>query len=159
MKPFANLLTGTPPQTGPQDAGATPASYWNLAPGQLLSALHTTGNGLNQADVEQRLKRYGLNALEARRKATAVGLFLSQFKSPLVLILIFAAIVSAVVSQWTDAAIVLAVVFGSTILGFVQEYRASNAVEKLRSLVTIKSNVLRGGQPQLLPSEQIDRAM
>ena len=49
----------------------------------------------------------------------------------------------------------LAVVLGSTILGFVQEYRASNAVEKLRSQVTIKSNVLRDGKPQMLPSEQV----
>ncbi len=78
-----------------------------------------------------------------------------QFKSPLVLILIFAAIVSAFVGEWTDAVIVLAVVIGSTMLGFVQEYRASNAVEKLRSQVTIKSNVLRGGKPQMVPSEQV----
>jgi Mg2+-importing ATPase len=84
-----------------------------------------------------------------------LGLFLSQFRSPLVLILIFAALVSAFVGEWADASIVLVVVLGSTMLGFVQEYRASNAVEKLRSRVTIKSSVLRDGQPQLLPSEQI----
>jgi Mg2+-importing ATPase len=46
-------------------------------------------------------------------------------------------------------------VLGSTMLGFVQEYRAGNAVEKLRSQVTIRSSVLRGGQPQMLPSEQV----
>ena len=57
--------------------------------------------------------------------------------------------------EWVDAIIVLAIVLGSTILGFVQEYTASNAVEKLRSQVTIKSSVLRGGQPQMLPSEQV----
>jgi Mg2+-importing ATPase len=151
MKPFAN----TPSHTGPQDTQATPAAYWSLAPEQLLSALHTTREGLSQADAEQRLEQYGLNALEARRHATAWGLFLNQFKSPLVLILIFAAIVSAIVGEWTDAAIVLAVVLGSTVLGFVQEYRASNAVEKLRAHLTIKSSVLRAGQPQVLPSEQV----
>ena len=57
--------------------------------------------------------------------------------------------------EWTDASIVLAVVLGSTMLGFVQEYRASNAIEKLRSVVTIKSNVLRDGKPQMVPSEQV----
>ena len=57
--------------------------------------------------------------------------------------------------QWPDAVIVLAVVIGSTMLGFVQEYRAGNAVEKLRSQVTIKSSVLRGGQARVLPSEQV----
>ena len=57
--------------------------------------------------------------------------------------------------EWTDASIVLAVVLGSTMLGFVQEYRASNAVEKLRSPVTIKSSVLRDGAAQMVPSEQV----
>jgi Mg2+-importing ATPase len=140
---------------GGQEPQATPAAYWSLSSEQLLSALHGTDHGLQQADAESRLKQYGLNALKVQRRATALGLFLSQFKSPLVLILIFAAIVSAFVGEWTDASIVLAVVFGSTILGFAQEYSASNAVEKLRSQVTIKSSVLRGGQLQMLPSEQV----
>ena len=87
---------------------------------------------------ESRLNQYGPNALKAQRQTTAFGLLLRQFKSPLVLILIFAAIVSAFVGEWIDASIVLAVVLGSTMLGFVQEYRASNAIEKLRSMVTIK---------------------
>ena len=116
---------------------------------------HATRNGLQPADAEQRLKRYGLNAIKAQQQATALRLFLNQFKSPLVLILIFAAVVSLIVGEWTDAGIVLAVVLGSTMLGFVQEYRASNAVEKLRSQVTIRSNLLRGGQWQMLPSEQV----
>jgi Mg2+-importing ATPase len=140
---------------GGQEPQATPAAYWSLSSEQLLSALRSTSSGLQQADAESRLKQYGLNALKVQRRATALGLFLSQFKSPLVLILIFAAIVSAFLGEWTDASIVLAVVFGSTILGFAQEYSASNAVEKLRSQVTIKSSVLRGGQPQMLPSEQV----
>ncbi len=138
-----------------QTMQTVPTDYWSLAPEQILSALRTTKKGLAQQDVEGRLKQYGLNALEKQRQNTALILFLSQFKSPLVLILIFAAIVSAIVGEWTDAVIVLAVVLGSTILGFAQEYNASNAVEKLRSQVTIKSNVLRDGQSKLIPSEQI----
>jgi Mg2+-importing ATPase len=155
MRPFASLFRSTTPQARQQNDQGTLATYWSLTPEQLLSTLHTTGSGLNPADVEPRLKQYGLNALEARRQATALGLFLNQFKSPLVLILIGAVIVSAILGEWTDAVIVLAVVLGSTMLGFVQEYRAGNAVEKLRSQVTIRSNVLRGGQPQMLPSEQV----
>jgi P-type Mg2+ transporter len=134
---------------------ATLEVYWTLTAEQLIAALHTTNNGVQQTDAESRIKQYGLNALKAQRRTTALGLLLSQFKSPLVLILIFAAIISAFVGEWTDASIVLAVVIGSTMLGFVQEYRASNAVEKLRSQVTIKSSVLRGSKPQTLPSEQV----
>ena len=155
MKLLPNLSTSTPPKAGQQVAQATPVAYWSLAPEQLLSALHASRNGLQPADAEQRLKQYGLNTIGAQQQATALRLLLSQFESPLVLILIFAAIVSGVVGEWIDASIVLAIVLGSTILGFVQEYTAGNAVEKLRSQVTIKSSLLRGGQPQMLPSEQV----
>jgi Mg2+-importing ATPase len=155
MKLLHHLSTNTPRKAEQQVAQATPEEYWNLAPEQLLSTLHASKIGLQPADAEQRLKQYGLNTIRAQQQATALRLLLSQFKSPLVLILIFAAIVSGIVNEWVDASIVLAIVLGSTLLGFVQEYTASNAVEKLRSQVKIKSSVLRGGKPQMLPSEQV----
>ena len=142
-------------QTQPTESLAALNAYWTLSTDQLFSTLHTTLNGLQQTDAENRIKQYGSNTLKAQRQTTALGLLLSQIKSPLVLILIFASIVSAFVGEWTDAIIILAVVVGSTMLGFVQEYRASNAVEKLRSQVTIKSSVLRGGKPQMIPSELV----
>lgn len=82
-------------------------------------------------------------------------MLLSQFRSPLVLILVFAAAVSAFMGEWPDAVIVLVVVVGSTLLGFVQEYRASDAIEKLRSKVMSTSNVLRDGEPRKLLSREI----
>jgi P-type Mg2+ transporter len=130
-------------------------TYWNLAPEKLLSQLNTSEQGLTSTVAEQRLKQVGRNALEEKQQVNAWGLFLNQFKSPLVLILIFAAIISLIVGEWTDASIVLAVVFGSTVLGFVQEYSASNAVEKLRSQITIKSSVRRDGATMQIPSERI----
>ena len=153
MKPL-KLFPTKPPAKGPA-VPAGLADYWSLAADSLLSTLHTSKTGLQQADADNLLKQYGPNALKAKQQTTALGLLLRQFKSPLVLILIFAAIVSAFLGEWTDAIIVLSVVLGSTMLGFVQEYRASNAIEKLRLQVTIKSNVLRDGKPQLLPSEQV----
>ncbi len=155
MKALPNLSTSTPPKAGQQVAQVASAGYWSLAPEQLLSALHASRKGLKPVDAQQRLKEYGLNTIRAQQQVTALRLLLSQFKSPLVLILIFAAIVSGIVGEWVDASIVLAIVLGSTILGFVQEYTAGNAVEKLRSQIMIKSSVLRGGQPQMLPSEQV----
>jgi Mg2+-importing ATPase len=147
MKP---LLTKTS-----SNRQTVPADYWSIASADLLAKLKSTDQGLAQQEADERLRQYGLNALEKRKQATALILFLSQFKSPLVLILIFAAIISIFVGEWTDASIVIAVVLGSTILGFIQEYNAGNAVEKLRSRVTIQSNVLRDGQLKLIPSEQI----
>jgi P-type Mg2+ transporter len=130
-------------------------TYWTYTREQLIAALRTTNNGIQQTDAESRIKEYGPNTLKAQQQTTAVRLLLSQFKSPLVLILIFASIVSAFVGEWTDASIVLAVIIGSTMLGFAQEYRAGKAVEKLRSQVTIKTSVLRGGNPNMIPSEQV----
>ncbi len=144
---------------GRVQSGVVPDAYWSIAPEQLLSGLRSSPNGLTQAEAEARLKQFGANALGERRRATAVGLFLNQFRNPLVLILIFAAIVSGVVGQWVDASIVLAVVLGSTILGFTQEYAANHAVQKLRSQTTIKSMVMRDGRLQSLPAEQLCRAM
>jgi Mg2+-importing ATPase len=142
-----------PPKMGQPITQAV--AYWSLTPEQLFSNLHASKNGLQTADAEQRLKQYGPNTIGAQQQATALRLLLRQFKSPLVIILIIAAIISGIVGEWVDAIIVLAIVLGSTILGFVQEYTASNAVAKLRSQVTIKSNLLRGGLPQTLPSEQV----
>jgi P-type Mg2+ transporter len=147
-----------PPTKASKKGPAIPAAlaaFWNVAAESLMATLHTSKTGLKQSDADNLLKQYGPNALKAKQQTTAFGLLLRQFKSPLVLILIFAAIVSAFLGEWTDAIIILSVVLGSTLLGFVQEYRASNAVEKLRSQVTIKSNLLRDGKAQLLPSEQV----
>src|ERR1700690_346332 len=155
MKRFADIFRSASSKKGSKDSESAPEAYWSLVTDQLLSTLKTSNKGLSQTEAEGRLKQYGLNALEEQHKVNAVGLFLNQFKSPLVLILIAATIISVFVGEWTDASIVLAVVLGSTILGFAQEYNASNAVEKLRSQVTIKSSVKRDGQPRELPSEQI----
>ena len=151
---MTTALSGSP-LTGGQQPIQEPAAYWSTAPEQLLSRLHATPDGLPLSDAERRLKQYGPNTIRAQQQATALRLLLRQFKSPLVLILVFAAIVSGIVGEWIDASIVIAIVLGSTILGFVQEYTASDAVAKLRSQVTIKSSVLRGGQPQSLPSDRI----
>ncbi len=153
MQPQTNPPTKTS-KKGPAIPAAL-ATFWNVAAESLMATLHTSKTGLKQTDADNLLKQYGPNTLKAKQQTTALGLLLRQFKSPLVLILIFAAIVSAFLGEWTDAIIVLSVVLGSTLLGFVQEYRASNAIEKLRLQVTIKSNLLRDSKAQLLPSEQV----
>jgi Mg2+-importing ATPase len=93
MKPFSLFSTGKSPHQA--TAPGVPDSYWTLAADQLFTRLDTTSNGIQPTDAAGRLKKYGLNALKEQRKTTVVGLLLSQFRSPLVLILIFAAIVSA----------------------------------------------------------------
>lgn len=136
-------------------AQAVSEAYWQLQPATLLASLDTAAAGLEQAEAARRFARDGANVLEEQRRLGAFGLLLQQFKSPLVVILIFGAAVSAVVAEWVDAAVVLAVVLGSTLLGFLQEYAAGNAIEKLRAQITVKTRVLRDAKPVTLPSREV----
>ncbi|MEO8161645.1 MAG: magnesium-translocating P-type ATPase, partial [Arenimonas sp.] len=128
---------------------------WSIPPAQLLERLQSDPAGLAPEEAARRLRRFGPNAIDASKHASALGLFANQFKSPLVLILIFASAVSLMVAEWIDAGVVLAIVLGSTVLGFIQEYVASTAIEKLRSQVTITASVLRLGRLLAVPSSEV----
>lgn len=151
---FVSRLLRPKPRSDP-GSQIVPEAYWSLPAEKLLAELEADASGLSGRKASARLKRHGPNALDATKGPTALGLFANQFKSPLVLILIAASIISLVASEWVDAGVVLAIVFGSTILGFAQEYIAGNAIKKLRSKVTIHSSVLRDGQSKTLPSSAV----
>jgi Mg2+-importing ATPase len=104
------------------------APYWSRNVDDLTTSLGSGLNGLAAARAAERLAAVGPNSVEDERLGP-LRLLWRQVESPLVLILIFAAAVSLGLSQWVDAAIILAIVMGSTLLGFYQEYRASAAVE------------------------------
>jgi Mg2+-importing ATPase len=137
------------------DHFARPDQYWSQSLDSLLAILRSTPGGLSTVEARQRLEQFGPNVLKVREKATALGLFLNQFKSPIILILLFATAVSAVLQDWVDALIILAIVLGSAVLSFVQEYSANTAAEKLRAQITIKATVRRDGQPQSIPAEEV----
>ena len=155
MKFWPRRFTGNPRATRTNDAPTALVAYWSTASEQLLNELRSSPNGLSQTDAERRLLQYGPNSIQAGGQTTALGLLLNQFTSPLILILVFAAIISAIAGEWPDAVIVLVVVLGSTTLGFVQEYRASDAIEKLRSRVMIKSSVVRDGSSCVVLSKHV----
>ncbi len=131
------------------------AHYWSQSADDLLAALNSSPEGLSTPEAQGRLVRFGYNLLEAREEAAPLKLFLNQFKSPLILILLFATAISAATQDWVDAMIVLAIVLGSAVLGFIQEYNASAAIEKLRAQVKIKTTVLRDGAPKEFSAEEL----
>ena len=149
MKPLENSPTKAPAKG--RAISATVADYWSLTAEQVTAALHTSNTGLPQNEAANRLKQYGPNALKAQRQTSAFGLLLRQFKSPLVLILIFAAIVSAFLGEWTDAIIVLSVVLGSTMLGLYRNIGPAtpsrNCVRRLPSNQTCYATVNRSCCP------------
>jgi Mg2+-importing ATPase len=129
--------------------------FWSQPLDRLLTSLNSSAAGLSSAEAARRLQQGGPNTLKAGRQVTALGLLLNQFKSPLVLILVFAVIVSAFAQEWIDATIILVIILSSSLLGFWQEYRASNAVAQLQARVTLKAIVLRDGKPQTIPAEAV----
>jgi len=147
MKEMQNKAAGGEPATIP--------AYWSLDRKALLQALSAEPSGLTPADAAARLARHGPNTLDVAKRSPAFGLFVNQFRSPLVLILIVASVISLIAAEWVDATVVLVIVFGSTMLGFTQEVMAGNAIEKLRSQITINSVLLRGGARLTLPSSQV----
>ncbi|WP_277927179.1 magnesium-translocating P-type ATPase [Nostoc spongiaeforme] len=133
------------------------STFWSLSSDQVLQQMHSTTAGLSRQDAKQRLSEFGANSLKQKHKSSAWMLLLNQFKSPIILILIFAAVLSIFLKDPADAIIILAIVFISGLLGFWQERGASNAVEKLLALVQVKATVLRDGQSQEIPTEEIVR--
>ncbi len=129
--------------------------YWSLQADQLFGGLHSSANGLSQSDAQEILRRNGPNQIRSRERVTPLGLFLNQFKSPIVIILIFATIVSAFLQDWADAIIILLIVLGSALLSFYQEYNANSAADKLRAQVSLKSNVLRDGKSASILTEEV----
>lgn len=131
-------------------------SYWSQPADQLILQLKSSAdNGLDEEDAAQRLSQYGPNQLSLKKRNTGFSIFINQFKSPIVLILIFATLISAVLKDWTDAIIILFIVMISAVISFVQEYNANNAAEKLRDTVTLKATVLRGGSQKSIPTKEI----
>jgi Mg2+-importing ATPase len=89
--------------------------YWGQPIETVAAVLHSSAEGLRTDDARQRLAQFGPNTLKARDRATALSLFLNQFRSPIILILLFATGVSAVLHEWVDAVIVLLIVLGSAV--------------------------------------------
>ena len=121
----------------------------------LFVKFQTSENGLTSESAQANLAKYGPNILKSKKKTDHLTLFLNQFKSPIILILISASILSMILSNPIDATIILIIVFVSSILGFWQERGAANAVNQLLSIVQVKTTVLRDGKHESIPVEQI----
>jgi Mg2+-importing ATPase len=129
--------------------------FWSVPSIELLQQLQTTPQGLMSDEVQQRLLRYGSNLLKPKKKSDALTLLLAQFKSPIVLILIFAAGLSFFLHDPMDATIILVIVLVSGFLGFWQEQGAAHAIEKLIAIVQVKATVIRDGDSKEVPIEEI----
>ncbi len=130
--------------------------YWSRDVGGLSAALGSGPGGLSSEKAGEQLRQVGPNSVEeASPHKSALRLLLQQFQSPLVLILVFGAVISLVLGERVDASIILAIVLGSSLLGFYQEYRASAAVEELKHRLELTCRVIRDGKEQTVPVSAI----
>ncbi len=130
-------------------------AFWSVPQADLLAQLETRQEGLESAEARRQLINYGANLLKPPKRSDTVALLISQVKSPIILTLIFAAGLSFFLQDHVDAAIILFIVLVSGLLGFWQERGAADAVEKLLSIVKIKTIVLRDGSPNDIPIEDV----
>ena len=131
------------------------APYWSHDQAALAASVGASLGGLTSDQAAAQLAIVGPNSVEDAAQLSALRLLLRQFQSPLVLILAFAAAISLALQQWIDAGIILAIVFGSALLSFFQEYRASTAVEELKKRLSLTCRVIRDGAEQVVPVSMI----
>jgi len=126
-----------------------------LSESELFKVLGTRKIGLSRDEAEERLIKNGYNELVESKKRTAFSIFLSQFKSFFVLILIAAIVISIALGEIVDAIVILAVVVVNTLLGFFQEYSAEKAVAALKRIIAPIATVIRTGEKIEVPSRYV----
>lgn len=122
---------------------------------ELLGRLHSRADGLSSDEAQERHRGTVSMRLKAHRDIHPLSVLLSQFRSPLVLILLFAATVSVFLSDPIDALIILTIIVASALLGFWQEQGAAKAVASLLALVKVTAEVWRRGELIEVPLEDI----
>ncbi|HDI02792.1 MAG TPA: calcium-translocating P-type ATPase, PMCA-type, partial [Candidatus Aenigmarchaeota archaeon] len=116
--------------------------------------------GLTEEEAKRRLKKYGKNVIERKERVGALKIFISQFTSPLILLLVAAAILSLFVNYLQhesslDSILILLIVFAAGVAGFIQDYKAEKAIEALQKMATPKARVIRNGKEIEIDSSEI----
>ncbi len=129
--------------------------WHNLSIKNVLELAQTNKDGLFFKEIDERLKKHGLNRLPKEKKFSILKTLLTQFKSPLVYILIIAAAVTLALKEFIDLIVILAAVLINAGVGFSQEYKAEKIFKHLKNLIQYKARVLRQGSPDNPSSTEI----
>ncbi len=117
--------------------------FWTMSFVELTKFLDSSVQGLNEQEAKKRLSLYGLNSIKTSAKQSTFGLFIAQFKSPIIIILLFASVLSLFLKDVTNSVIIFLILFISGVLSFWQEKGAKGAVAKLMEVVQIKTRAVR----------------
>lgn len=130
--------------------------YYALSTDKIYDEFQTNDQGLTDAQAKAALDKYGHNALQQAKKRSLFMRFFDQFKDFMIIVLLFAAIISGVVAQeWADAMLILAVVIINAFFGVFQESKAEEAIDALREMSTPEAHVRRNGNVETISSENL----
>ncbi len=121
----------------------------------VLSDLKTSEKGLSTEEANRRLKIVGFNEIKEAKKISPVKIFIDQFKSPIIFILIFAVMISLFIKEFIDALVISAILILNAILGFLQEYKAEKAIEALKKSMSLKARVIRDGNELQINAKEL----
>ena len=130
-------------------------AYWAEPASEVLKELQTSPDGLNQAEANKRLTQYGPNVLRTHPPANLLVVFLKQFNSAVVYLLIAAALLASLLGDRLEAAAIVAVLAINAIIGFATELRAVRSMDALRALSGRYAVVRRDGNTCSIPAEEL----
>jgi magnesium-transporting ATPase (P-type) len=122
---------------------------------QVFRDLNTSEHGLTDTEVRERLQKFGPNKLAEEEKISKLKILLHQFTSPLIYILLIAAVVTAILQEYKDTGVIVAILLLNAVVGYIQEYKAEKNVRALKKMVVSKARVLRDGKEQEINSEDL----
>lgn len=125
---------------------------WVESSEEVIKQLKTSGTGLTDEEAKIRLAEYGNNTFHNREKINIITLFLKQFLSPLIFLLIGAGVLTSVLNEWVETAVIALAVFLNVALGFFHEYHAENTLDKLTTFIKDRARVIRNGVEQEIDS-------
>ncbi|MCA9013932.1 MAG: HAD-IC family P-type ATPase, partial [Planctomycetaceae bacterium] len=136
-------------------AETTSINWHQLEPTDVAEKLESSAQGLSSQEARLRLERYGPNQLIEKKRKSLWLMFLDQFKDFMILVLIAAAVIAGVIGEPADTITIAVIVLLNAVLGFVQEYRAEQAMAALKKMAAPSTTVMRDGQVESIPAEQL----
>jgi len=130
-------------------------NWYQRDPKQVLADLNTSERGLTATEARERLQQFGANKLAEEEKISKLKILLNQFKSPLIYILLVAAVVTFFLQEYKDTGVIATILLLNALVGFIQEFKAEKNVQALKKMVVAKARVLRDDKEQEINSEDL----
>lgn len=133
----------------------TEKSFWAIKANDALETLETTSEGLTEEEAAERVEIFGKNRIAEEQKIAKLKIFLSQFTSPLIFLLLIAGMLTILLGDYQDATVILFAAFMNSLLGFYQENKAEEALSHLKSYIEERVRIIRGSREFEIDAEEL----